>query len=80
MGEVRGSFVLRMFQTHVQPSDANSSVHLAEGKTKQKGESILDCDLAYKANLRASSQPRNFKLHLPFHKQKGAAPKHGRDD
>lgn len=33
MGEVGGSFILRMFQTHVQPSDANSSVHLAEGET-----------------------------------------------
>lgn len=30
VGEVGGAFVLRVFQAHVQPSDADSSVHLVE--------------------------------------------------
>lgn len=36
---MRGSFVLRVFQTHVQPSDADSSVHLAE---QRKGTETVD--------------------------------------
>lgn len=77
MGEVGGSFILRMFQTHAQPSDANSSVHLAE----QSKHSIL-WNLTYKANRRASGLPLNFKVHLTFSqflsKRNTTAPKHGR--
>lgn len=36
MGEVGGSFVLRVFQAHVQPSDADSSVDLVEGERGHK--------------------------------------------
>lgn len=39
VGEVRGSFVLRVFQTHVLPSDADSSVHLVE---QRKGTERVD--------------------------------------
>lgn len=35
MREVGGSFVLRVFQTHVQTSNADSSVHLVDGETRQ---------------------------------------------
>lgn len=79
MGEVGGSFILRVFQTHFQPSNANSSVYLAEA---EKSKHWILGNLTYKANLRASSLPLNFKVHLTISQcsseQNGTSPKHGR--
>lgn len=58
MGEVGGSFILGVFQTHIQATDANSSVHLAEAEISKHQ---MSCDLT---NLRAASLPLHFTVHL----------------
>ena len=63
VGEVCGSFHLRVFQAHLQTSSDNSSVHLAVAETRHMKVNTL----GNLTNLRAYGLPLNFKVHLTFH-------------